>query len=367
MVLLALFVSLVASNNGYRVILYGAWYNFSLGLIMSKCSTAKYSKQPQLPKIRSLASILCIAIFTMPIAQAASCKLPKSYYKNVSCTTSRGHFLAITDFGAPVALIDSRGKRVTDLSDYQSADGNKIAGGLIPVQRNGRVGYVNLQGREVIPAIYDRLRESEGWARPVSEGRIVVKSNGQYGVISTTNQTVVPFSSTFSDIDNYRSGIARVSKNRVISWLDKSGKTTADPDARTTVKTSSSNTVNTDSAIPPRSQLPNRFTTLQAQQQDGKWGFVDEQDVLMITYSFDEVRPFSEGLAGVRIDDNWGFVNLGGELVIPLNFDNNVIDTDSRYRDVTAFVFKEGKAWVGNLKNGDKVCIGTESNIVSCE
>ncbi len=337
---------------------------------MSTCFTAKYKTQPQFIKIGlcSTASVLLSFILIVPSTQAASCKLPKSYYKNVSCTSSRGHFLAITDFGAPVALIDSRGKRVTDLSAYQRADGDNIADGLIPVQRNSRVGYINLQGREIIPTKYDVLRESKGWARPVSEGRIVVKSNGKYGVISTSNQTVVPFSSTFSDIDNYRNNVAKVRKNKIISWLDKQGNTVDDQAARNDSKTPSNANNDTSSLVAgASSQANSRFTTLEARQKEGKWGFVDDKNVLMITYSFDEVKPFSEGLAGVRIDNDWGFLNLGGELVIPLHFDNSSMTSDNTSEVSSTFIFKNGKAWVGNLKNGDKVCIDKEGNVVSCE
>ena len=71
----------------------------------------------------------------MPSAHAASCKIPKSYYKNVSCTASSSYFLAIKDFGAPVALIDKKGKRVVDLSRYQKVDADKLSGGLLPVLR----------------------------------------------------------------------------------------------------------------------------------------------------------------------------------------------------------------------------------------
>ncbi|BFM02759.1 hypothetical protein Psyaliredsea_14060 [Psychrobacter alimentarius] len=64
---------------------------------------------------------------------------------------------------------------MVDLSRYQKVDVNKLSGGLLPVQRNNRVGYLNMKGREVVPAMYDVLSESQGWARPVSDGRIVVK------------------------------------------------------------------------------------------------------------------------------------------------------------------------------------------------
>lgn len=311
-------------------------------------------------------SIIAATPFLMSNAQAASCKIPKSYYKNVSCTASSGYFLAIKDFGAPVALINKQGKSVVDLSRYQKVDADKISGGFLPVLRNGRVGYVNMQGRETIPAMYDMLKESQGWARPVSEGRIVVKQNGHYGVIDTANKTIVPFSAAISDIDDYRSGMTRVRKNQAISWLDKNGKPTRDPNSNSKADSQTS-TTNENAKEMQQSAPSSPFTTLQPRQQDGRWGFVDDNNVTMITYSFDEVRPFSEGLAGVRIDNEWGFVNLGGELVIPFRFDKSGVSVGDSYKDQPAFVFTSGKAWIGNLKNGAKMCIDKEGSSVGCD
>jgi len=311
-------------------------------------------------------SVVTATPFLMSNAQAASCKTPKSYYKNVSCTASSGYFLAIKDFGAPVALINKQGKSVVDLSRYQKVDADKISGGLLPVLRNGRVGYVNMQGRETIPAMYDMLKESQGWARPVSEGRIVVKQNGHYGVIDTANKTIVPFSAAISDIDDYRSGMTRVRKNQAISWLDKNGKPTRDPNSNSKADSQTS-TTNENAKEMQQSAPSSPFTTLQPRQQDGRWGFVDDNNVTMITYSFDEVRPFSEGLAGVRIDNEWGFVNLGGELVIPFRFDKSGVSVGDSYKDQPAFVFTNGKAWIGNLKNGTKMCIDKEGSSVGCD
>jgi len=254
-------------------------------------------------------SIIAATSFLMSNAQAASCKIPKSYYKNVSCTASSGYFLAIKDFGAPVALINKQGKSVVDLSRYQKVDADKISGGLLPVLRNGRVGYVNMQGRETIPAMYDMLKESQGWARPVSEGRIVVKQNGHYGVIDTANKTIVPFSAAISDIDDYRSGMTRVRKNQAISWLDKNGKPTRDPNSNSKADSQTSTTNENVKEI-PQSAPSSPFTTLQPRQQDGRWGCVGDNDVTRSAYSLDEVRPFSVGLACVRIGKECGFSNL---------------------------------------------------------
>ena len=312
-------------------------------------------------------SLLVSALFVIPTAQAASCKIPKSYYKNVSCTASSGYFLATKDFGAPVALLNSKGKKVVDLSRYQKVDADKIAGGLLPVLRNSHVGYLNMQGREVIPATYDMLKESQGWARPVADGRIVVKKDGNYGVIDTANKTIVSFSASISDIDNYRGGVTQVRKNQATSWLDKNGKTTSSPNGSDSVSNNEPSPPKQTSNNRATAAAPNRFTTLQPRQQDGRWGFVDDNNVTMITYSFDDARPFSEGLAGVRIDDNWGFVNLGGELMIPFRFANGGVSGGDSYQGKPAFTFTGGKAWIGNLKNGSKMCIDKEGTSVGCD
>ncbi|MGM8885322.1 WG repeat-containing protein [Psychrobacter sp. 1U2] len=311
-------------------------------------------------------------MFVMPSAQAASCKLPKSYYKNVSCTANSRYFLAIKDFGAPVALINKQGKRVVDLSRYQQVDADKLAGGLIPVERSNKVGYLNMEGREVVPLIYDKLGESSGWARAATDGRIVVKKDGKYGVIDTTNNIIVPFSASISDIDNYKGGKARVRKGQATSWLDKNGNAISDPspvsadNSNRDRQQNNTNSTNNDTATTNRANRA-LFTTLQADQRDGKWGFVDERNITMITYSFDAVRPFSEGLAGVLVDGKWGFVNLGGELVIPFRFDEEGVASSGSYLGAPSFVFKQGKAWIGSLQNGNKMCIDKEGTNVSCD
>lgn len=380
---------------------------------LSKRSLSLTTSEDQSSLIKRCAltiGMLTTALFVIPSAQAASCKIPKSYYKNVSCTASSGYFLAVKDFGAPVALIDKQGKSLVDLTRYQKVDTDKISAGLLPVMRNSHVGYLNMQGREVIPVMYDVLNDGQGWARPVSEGRIVVKQGGHYGVIDTANRTIVPFSAAISDIDDYRGGMARVRKNKAISWLDKEGniknantQSTNTQNAGVKKDNSKSNDgksaknsrVNdrpaaSKSEVKPSARanstqknsasIPiNRFTTLQPRQQDGRWGFVDDNNVTMITYSFDEVRPFSEGLAGVRIDAEWGFINLGGELVIPFNFkdfdgsnnfndsNNKSLSLDSRYKDKPSFVFVADKAWIGRLENGTKMCIDKEGAAVACD
>jgi hypothetical protein len=55
-------------------------------------------------------------------------------------------------------------------------------------------------------------------------------------------------------------------------------------------------------------------------KKDGKWGFIDNDGKVLIAPTYEEARPFSEGLAAVRIGGEWGFVDREGDVVIPARF-----------------------------------------------
>ena len=55
---------------------------------------------------------------------------------------------------------------------------------------------------------------------------------------------------------------------------------------------------------------------------DKKWGFADRDGKIVIECIYDEVKPFCEGLAAVKLNDKWGYINDKGEVVIPLQYAN---------------------------------------------
>lgn len=312
--------------------------------------------------------------FSVP---AYACNIPKSYYKNVSCTSSSSYFLAKKDDGKPVALLNKSGKLVANLMRYQRVDSKKLYEGLLPVERNNKVGYINMKGREVVPAVYDVFNGSGSFARRVSNGRIIVKKAGRLGVIDKSNTVIVPFSSRISSISNYRQGKAKMVNGGINYWVDSVGKKTKIQSA--SISRSSSSSVNPTSLNKPATTSQSNPTSaiqaalpsstnmnLRPHTMDGKWGFIDDNDVTMITYSFDEVMPYSEGMAAVRIDDKWGFIDKGGNLLVQFRFKESGV---SRGDDnlVKPFVFNNGKAWVGNLVDGAKICIDKKGINVSCQ
>ncbi|MBI4748795.1 MAG: WG repeat-containing protein [Acidobacteria bacterium] len=51
------------------------------------------------------------------------------------------------------------------------------------------------------------------------------------------------------------------------------------------------------------------------------WGFINANGAKVIPPTLEEVTPFSEGLAGVKMNGKWGYINETGTLVIQPRFD----------------------------------------------
>jgi len=56
-------------------------------------------------------------------------------------------------------------------------------------------------------------------------------------------------------------------------------------------------------------------------KQNGKWGFIDKTGQMVITPQFTLTRKFSDGLAPVQQDGKWGFINKSGKIVISPQFE----------------------------------------------
>ena len=84
--------------------------------------------------------------------------------------------------------------------------------GLAPVKLNGKYGFIDKTGSEVIPLIY------EG-ASTFSEGLAVVKTNGKYGFIDKKGKLVIP--AKFEDAGRFFEGLALIGLNGKYGYIDK--------------------------------------------------------------------------------------------------------------------------------------------------
>lgn len=66
-----------------------------------------------------------------------------------------------------------------------------------------------------------------------------------------------------------------------------------------------------------------------AQNEKGKWGYVDENGKKVISYKYDEAWPFEKGLAMVRKGDSYGMINENAKEVLPVKYD--IIERHNSY------------------------------------
>ena len=129
---------------------------------------------------------------------------------------------------------------------------------LVRVRRNGKYGYVDKSGHEVIPCKYD-------YAGNFREGLAIFEKDDKWGYIDKKGREVIPckYDRTF----NFSEGLAIVEK-------------------------------------------------------DDKWGFIDKEGREVIPCMYDAAGSFSEGLAYVKKDDKWGYIDKTGREIIPFIYES---------------------------------------------
>jgi len=78
-----------------------------------------------------------------------------------------------------------------------------------------------------------------------------------------------------------------------------------------------------DSVISPRFDAAEKFgyNGLAKVSRGGKWGYVNLKGEEIIPLHFDEVGDFDYGLAPVKLNNKWGYFNAQGQIAVPIGFD----------------------------------------------
>lgn len=86
---------------------------------------------------------------------------------------------------------------------------------LYPVVLNGKYGYMNAQGKLIVPAIYNEVA-------PFQDGLAVVSKEELFGIIDKKNQVVVDFQ--YDEVSEFTSNRAIVRKGEKYAVINRSGK-----------------------------------------------------------------------------------------------------------------------------------------------
>ena len=80
---------------------------------------------------------------------------------------------------------------------------------------------------------------------------------------------------------------------------------------------------------------------------DKKYGFIDKTGKEVIPIKYDNAWGFSEGLANVRLNNKWGFIDKTGKEVIPIKYDDAESPSEGlakvKLNDKYGFIDKTGK------------------------
>lgn len=171
-------------------------------------------------------------------------------------------------------------------------DAYLFSNGLARVFYNERYGYIDNTGKQVIKAAYDYADNfSDGYA-------YATYSNRDNTIINTKGKVVIQ---TKKDhIYNFYEGIAvYAGENNRYGYINKSLKKTK-----------------------PIYQFADNFNNGLARVKiNNKWGFVNKNNNYVINPIYDDLKNFSENYALFLKDSKWGFVGLNGKELGPKNFD----------------------------------------------
>jgi hypothetical protein len=251
--------------------------------------------------------------------------------------------------------IDENGKEVVPCKYYTVSDFKK---GWAWVSNGFCLYWLDSTFREIKDADYDRMKQGV----PDESGEpalYIVNRFGKYGFINKNREEVVPC--RYQEVSEFKEGLSRVKDGGKWGFIDKTGREVipcrydvaydfdhgwatvhkgmmavkVDKTGREMnalefwyLKTGGSPEEESD-------VLPQQDKELLPIKKRGKWGFVDETGRIVVACQYDDVNSFSDGLAMVEKDGKWGFIDIKGREVILLGYES-------------AFDFHEGIACVYN-------------------
>lgn len=309
-------------------------------------------------RLLPLAAALSIGAYALPAQAYDDCKPPKTNYAEVYCTSDDSYFIGYNTDYSVRTLLDKQGKALVSSKGYDDVNFYSINDGIFAVMKNGKVGYMNIQGKVVVPTIYDSMQDpddkyDETWSEPVSNKRILVKKNDKFGIIDTSNKVIMPFTNKYAVVESISEGMAPVmSKSGKWGFINIDGKEVVTPEY--------------DYTNGHFGGVYGFSQGLAGMKKGDKWGYITKTGKVAIPFVYDEIRPFSEGVAGVLKGETWGFINGANKTVIPFKYSNDNVERYSvNYMGANYFIFNDGIAEVATL-NEQLVCINKADKKVAC-
>ena len=194
-------------------------------------------------------------------------------------------------------FVDQNGTIVVPCT-YDSVE--SFSEGMAAVSMDNKWGFIDITGKEVVSPVYDRVES-------FSEGLAVIEISGKFGFINKIGKVVIPCH--YSGAYSFSEGLAAVTTitksvlDRRTGYIDKDEKVII-PFVY--------------NCITDVSQFSEGLAFVNSGE---KWGYIDKSGNIIIPFTLDPnggTNKFSEGLAWVSISKKKGFyaINKTGKIVI---------------------------------------------------
>jgi hypothetical protein len=161
---------------------------------------------------------------------------------------------------------------------------------------------------------------------------ILVVKNGKWGYISTSKEMIIPM--IYDHLGDFYGGLAHAKKDGKYGFIDSNNVVIIDFQFQWT--------------MPFGSLQPDSFRYAEV-EKDGKHGFINNQGKLVVPYIYDFAYPFHDGVAIVKKGDKYGCINTQGQLIVPFNYaiiqdeDDRLIARKSLMSDKEFYFDRSGK------------------------
>lgn len=200
-----------------------------------------------------------------------------------------GTFALINTSGVPQS-VDGEGKQIEDVTVLIS---NKMA-----VKYDGKYHYCDWTFKELFGA-YD-------YAGAFYCGVAAVQNDGKWAIIDENGENVTDF--VYEDVKLDDKGIAFRGNRALVKYKGEYILIDTEGDRIGSGAWSDADAFNAD--------------MIAAVEKDGKWGFINAEGEVEISYQYAGAQSFSNGYAAVKVEGKWGFIVTGSaELVIEAVFE----------------------------------------------
>lgn len=278
-------------------------------------------------------------------------------YTNISFG---GIYVNAVDESGETQILDLDGNVVTDgyIAKMPTEDGQHF----IVYNEEGIYKIIDNNGNIVVDRSYTNIEE-------IANNYYIVANNRNNGIIDLTGKSLVELRyNSIVKLDNTEllqanisatSTVSLINKNmQIVVTMDNASIDVEDGYIRLYSETEDKYFDYAGNELSAKDVFPNN--TMYAQEENGKWGFVDQNGNTKVAYDYDMVTELNEyGFAGIKKDGKWGVIDENGQVVQEPIY---VLDEIS-----PSFIGKYYKVdeWYGNAYYTDKVDEETEESSVN--